>query len=207
MAQRYSKYDDSYNRYLNGIYSNTSSAVVLEPVRKEDTRPFRRERTGTARPVEKRRAPQPVNTPPQKTVKQQRGHVTTVDIDIARKNHKGLIRTGALAMVLGLAFLCILSYARTDERRLRLDEMQAELNRIKTINVVLENEIMNNFNLEEIEAFARNELGMVDPEESQFIYVDDPRVSYSERYDAPEDNEGKGGDNIFTSLAGLIGIE
>lgn len=61
--------------------------------------------------------------------------------------------------------------------------LQEELKLCKSENIVLENEISRRFDLEFVEKFAREKLGMHEPFAWQIVKIKEPKVNYLIKYD------------------------
>jgi cell division protein FtsB len=90
-------------------------------------------------------------------------------------------------IVLFGALLCVFSMAYMESRKIELAEMDRQLNRLRIENNVLRSQIHDNFDLTEVEQYAINVLGMVQPNESQFVYIDPVRLGYAVRHFVEEE--------------------
>ena len=61
--------------------------------------------------------------------------------------------------------------------------LQEELKLCKSENIALENEISRRFDLEFVEKFAREKLGMHEPFSWQIVKIKEPKVNYLIKYD------------------------
>ena len=61
--------------------------------------------------------------------------------------------------------------------------LQEELKLCKSENIALENEISRRFDLEFVEKFAREKLGMHEPFAWQIVKIKEPKVNYLIKYD------------------------
>jgi cell division protein FtsB len=80
------------------------------------------------------------------------------------------------------ALLFIFSKAYMESRKMELSTLERELNRLRVENTVLRSQIHDTFDLLEVERYATGVLGMVRPDESQFVYVDEVRLGYAVRH-------------------------
>lgn len=183
---RKTRWDDSYNRYLNnGDFMHSSAAPALEPRRKAPS--------------------QPVPKSKQLTKKRGTPKVSPYDIAISHRRSRPL-RLAALAVVFLGAFLCVFSMAYIESRNLALNGLQSELNQMKIDNIVLQGEVLDNYDLAEVERYAVDVLGMIKPLESQIVYVDAVNVSYTESYDTDKVSDNPL-DAVLEMLKGLIWTE
>lgn len=186
------KWDDSYNRYINGQYDYSSTAAA-EPL--PERRPSR---------------PEP-SRPDQRRQKKKRGlsKVSPYNIAISRKPSSRFLRMATFFTVFAGAFLIVFSMAYIESRKLELTSLQNQLKQLKTDNIVKQGEILDNYDLAEVERFATTVLGMVKPQEDQVVYVDATKVSYIEQYDVIEEDVSPMDVfwNILSSVKGLFKSE
>lgn len=90
--------------------------------------------------------------------------------------------------VLAIAFLCLYGY--NYKMSADIGELQTELNELKEDNYYLESDFDNNLNLDYIEEYAINKLGMQKPSSYQIKYISVPKQSYTILYNTDEQESG-----------------
>ena len=114
--------------------------------------------------------------------KQKLKHITKYEFAEVAQQKNALLRITAYTAVLLVAFLFVLSIAYVDSRRFDLSMYNSQLNRLRTDNIVLQGTVTSSHSLLEVERYAMEVLGMIRPDDSQIIYVDELRVSYMELF-------------------------
>jgi cell division protein FtsB len=127
-----------------------------------------------------------------------------------RKSEKNIfLRVLVYVVILLGGLLCVFSAAYLEQRKMALSSLDRELNQIRIENNVLRGQIHDRFDLTEVENYALNVLGMVRPNESQFVYVDEIRLGYAVRHSVEEveirplDIIG----DMFRSIFGIVRTE
>jgi len=179
---RKERYEDSYNRYINGAdYIPGSAAPARVHIPEKDVKLYRTYKEDYADVIDE----EPVEVIPEKRVRK-RAQKQYYDYDIVKTKRNAFIRFFSYTIIFIGAFLCVASIAYTESRKLTLIAMEQELKQLKIENIILNGEIQDNYNLTEIERYAYDVLGMDKPDETQIVYVDEVKVSYVVHYDVTE---------------------
>ena len=150
------RYRGSYTRNSSAYYTTDSTARQIAP----------QERIALPRPKQNKRR-----------IYRRR---TQFAYDVQTRHRYNLMSYLLLIVFFGALATFVYLGAQTHQSRLQLESARTQLATLQGANISLASGIYNSINLEEIEAFARNELGMVTPEEWQLVEVSvQPRSFFS----------------------------
>ena len=119
-----------------------------------------------------------------RVVSRRRRTAYVMEMSGAKRN--SFLRVAAYATVFLVAFMVVFSVAYVDSRRFEVNTLQRQLNELRRDNIILEGELKASYSLTEIERYAVEVLGMIRPDASQIVYVDDVRVSFTVQYDVAD---------------------
>ena len=90
----------------------------------------------------------------------------------------------SIFFVFGCCIVTMASNAAVDKQRVTNNSLKDELSQIKNENIILQSKITENTDLSYIEEQAKTRLGMTEPQPYQIYYIDVPKQSYTEQYEA-----------------------
>lgn len=106
--------------------------------------------------------------------------VSTKKQQVAQKR-ANLTSLVSVVAVMALAFIVLLRGLMITDKCAAVEQKQAELNALITSNEKLQYEIDRSLDLKNVEAIARDQLGMRRAEKYQTVYLDLPQTDYVEK--------------------------
>lgn len=101
---------------------------------------------------------------------------------VTKKKAKTKTKTSAVVMILGvfsMALILVYRYNIINEKNLKSQSLSSELTKAESSLLSSQIEVEQNTDLNQIEAYAKQKLGMQKPDKNQTIYVDTSKTSNS----------------------------
>ncbi|AGB19400.1 septum formation initiator family protein [Thermoanaerobacterium thermosaccharolyticum] len=117
-----------------------------------------------------------------------------------RKNKK--LKNLMLIVFVGfLSFTVLFRYALIYQKSVALSNMEAKVSEIEKLNQQLEVKIASMTDLQRIENIAKNQLGMVEPENGQIVYMSIGKTNEVAQKKTDDNNKNK---TFFGRILGLL---
>ncbi|WP_434630535.1 cell division protein FtsL [Thermoanaerobacterium thermosaccharolyticum] len=117
-----------------------------------------------------------------------------------RKNKK--LKNLMLIVFVGfLSFTVLFRYALIYQKSVALSNMEAKVSEIEKLNQQLEVKIASMTDLQRIEDIAKNQLGMVEPENGQIVYMSIGKTNEVAQKKTDDNNKNK---TFFGRILGLL---
>jgi len=143
----------------------------------------------TDRPLQPRTAPRPTPSPGQSRQRRKRNK-SYVILDERVKLPRGVKLARATGVMTVALVVCVLVFAQAyvSARTRELNSLQRDLHSVIGLNNNLRSANLGVDNLEEVQLYAMEVLGMGFPNENQIVYFDDVQVGFTVRHVVDETN-------------------